>query len=304
MHVNKACIPQFWLVWMALCMNERLRRRGSVHSPMPGGAGGHSIVLTRAFGELDKRGQLASIAAVKIAADLPRRCFVQHWRALWCGQRIRPAGAQDHHAVFPFILGGLPYFSIPASAAAGSCALLLVGAGLHHLWSMWLQCSFFHRALPPGRPVRHTADGGRPSSRLAHGLGHGRPSGPVVVNHTHRSRSAWACRASAGVQPDHVHPRASVIGLLCNLMIRLLNAKWFMSLEVSWPTRSTRRTIMPWPTRWAAALPGRWRQHPGGRGGLAWVAVGITAGSVSGEYNRARPSRLSSPGSSNDIASA
>ena len=90
-HVNKVWgIPQFWLVWMALCMNVSagIGVIGMASPMLQEVFGGHLIGLDKAFGELDK-GQLAAIAAIAAGFTALLSLFNIGGRFVWASASDR-----------------------------------------------------------------------------------------------------------------------------------------------------------------------------------------------------------------------
>ena len=123
-HVKKIWgIPQFWLVWMVLCMNVSagIGVIGMASPMLQEVFGGSLIGVPAKFGELDKA-QLTAIAGVAAGFTALLSLFNIAGRFFWASLSDA-LGRKLTYTVF-FILGGLLYFSIPASAGAGSKLLL------------------------------------------------------------------------------------------------------------------------------------------------------------------------------------
>ena len=126
-HVKKIWgIPQFWLVWLVLCMNVSAGIGViALASPMLQEIfGGHLLGLDKHYSELDK-GQLAAIAAIAAGFTALLSLFNIGGRFFWASLSDK-LGRKATYFVF-FVLGGLLYASLPGSAAAGS-KLAFVGA--------------------------------------------------------------------------------------------------------------------------------------------------------------------------------
>ena len=94
-HVKKVWgIPQFWLVWIVLCMNVSagIGVIGMASPRLQEVFGGSLIGIPAKFGELDKT-QLAAIAGVA-AGFTALLSLVQHRRAFLLGQPVRQARPQ------------------------------------------------------------------------------------------------------------------------------------------------------------------------------------------------------------------
>jgi MFS family permease len=126
-HVKKVWgIPQFWLVWLVLCMNVSAGIGViGISSPMLQEVFGGALVgVSQKFGELDKV-QLAAIAVVAGGFTALLSLFNIGGRFVWASLSDK-LGRKLTYTVF-FVLGAILYASIPSSAGAGS-KLLFVGA--------------------------------------------------------------------------------------------------------------------------------------------------------------------------------
>lgn len=126
-HVKKVWgIPQFWLVWVVLCMNVSagIGVIGMASPMLQEVFGGSLVGLSAKFGELDKA-QLTAIAGVAAGFTALLSLFNIGGRFFWASLSDK-MGRKMTYVVF-FVLGGLMYASIPSSAGAGS-KLLFVGA--------------------------------------------------------------------------------------------------------------------------------------------------------------------------------
>ena len=271
-HVNKVWgIPQFWLVWMALCMNVSagIGVIGMASPMLQEVFGGHLIGLDKAFGELDK-GQLAAIAAIAAGFTALLSLFNIGGRFVWASASDR-LGRKNTYSVF-FILGSLLYFSIPASAAAGS-QLLFVGA-VCVILSMY--GGSFSTVPAYLADLFGTQMVGAIHGRLLTAWATAGIIGPVVVNYMREYQIGLGLpRAQVYNQTMYILVGFLAIGLICNLMIRPLNAKWFMS-----PEELTHEKHLAHDR----AVANEVGSGPGLAGGgntpaavvaLAWVAVGI-----------------------------
>jgi hypothetical protein len=96
--------------------------------------------------------------------------------------------------------------------------------------------------------------------------------GPVVVNYIRRRSWPLACRAIT-LQHHHVHPGAMlIIGLVCNYLIRPVDAKWHMSAE------AVARLQAASANSAAAAQSGSFGIGKGGldaEAALFWALVGV-----------------------------
>ncbi len=126
-HVKKVWgIPQFWLVWIVLCMNVSagIGVIGMASPMLQEIFGGSLIGVEAKFGDLNKE-QLTAIAAVAGGFTALLSLFNIGGRFFWASLSDK-LGRKATYAVF-FVLGGIMYASLPSSAAAGS-KLAFVGA--------------------------------------------------------------------------------------------------------------------------------------------------------------------------------
>jgi hypothetical protein len=194
-HVSKVWgIPQFWLVWMVLCMNVSagIGVIGMASPMLQEVFGGALIGIDAKFGELDKA-QLTAIAGVAAGFTALLSLFNIGGRFVWASFSDK-LGRKMTYIVF-FVLGGLLYASIPASAGAGS-KMLFVSAFCVIL-SMYGACVL-------GRLVWH-ANGGCESRSFADCLGNRRYLGPRGGQLHARLPVGLRSATRAGLQPNHVH---------------------------------------------------------------------------------------------------
>ena len=126
-HVTKVWgIPQFWLIWMVLCMNVSagIGVIGMASPMLQEVFGGSLAGLPGKFTELDKD-QLKAIATVAAGFTALLSLFNIGGRFFWASLSDL-LGRKLTYVVF-FVLGGLMYFSVPSSSNAGNI-VLFVGA--------------------------------------------------------------------------------------------------------------------------------------------------------------------------------
>ncbi len=227
-HVSKVWgIPQFWLIWMVLCMNVSagIGVIGMASPMLQEVFGGSLIGVAQKFGELDKA-QLAAIAGVAAGFTALLSLFNIGGRFFW-------ATISDHlgrkltYVVF-FVLGGILYFSIPGSAAAGSkllfvasfCVILSMYGGSFSTVPAYLADIFGTQMV------------GAIHGRLLTAWATAGIVGPVVVNYMRDYQiSLGLPREQVYNQTMYILVGFLVVGLICNLLVRPLNPKWFMSPE-------------------------------------------------------------------------
>ncbi len=271
-HVNKVWgIPQFWLVWMALCMNVSagIGVIGMASPMLQEVFGGHLIGLDKTFGELDK-GQLAAIAAIAAGFTALLSLFNIGGRFVWASASDR-LGRKTTYSVF-FILGGLLYFSIPASAGAGS-QLLFVGA-VCVILSMY--GGSFSTVPAYLADLFGTQMVGAIHGRLLTAWATAGIIGPVVVNYMREYQIGLGLpRAQVYNQTMYILIGFLVIGLVCNLLIRPLNPKWFMGPEELAHEKHLAHDRAVANEVGSGPGLGGGGQTPTAAVALAWMAVGI-----------------------------
>ena len=126
-HVKKIWgIPQFWLLWLVLCMNVSagIGVIGMASPMLQEVFGGKLVGIDKKFGELDQA-QLAAIAGVAGGFTALLSLFNIGGRFFWASLSDK-LGRKLTYVVF-FVLGALMYASVPNSSGVGS-TLLFVGA--------------------------------------------------------------------------------------------------------------------------------------------------------------------------------
>ena len=225
-HVKKVWgIPQFWLVWIVLCMNVSagIGVIGMASPMLQEVFGGNLIGVTLKFGELDK-GQLAAIAGVAAGFTALISLFNIGGRFVWASLSDK-LGRKLTYVVF-FVLGGLMYASIPSSAAAGS-KLLFVGA-VCIILSMY--GGGFATVPAYLADLFGTQMVGAIHGRLLTAWATAGILGPVVVNYMREYQLGLGIpREQVYNQTMYILVGMLVIGLIANLMIRPLADKWFMN---------------------------------------------------------------------------
>jgi MFS family permease len=225
-HVSKVWgIPQFWLIWMVLCMNVSagIGVIGMASPMLQEVFGGSLIGVTQKFGELDKT-QLAAIAGIAAGFTALLSLFNIGGRFFW-------ATISDHlgrkltYIIF-FVLGGILYFSIPGSAAGGS--KLLFVAAFCVILSMYGGC--FSTVPAYLADIFGTQMVGAIHGRLLTAWATAGIVGPVVVNYMRDYQlSLGLPREQVYNQTMYILVGFLVVGLICNLLVRPLNPKWFMT---------------------------------------------------------------------------
>jgi len=227
-HVKRVWgIPQFWLVWMALCMNVSagIGVIGMASPMLQEVFGGHLIGVPKAFGELDKS-QLAAIAGVAAGFTALLSLFNIGGRFVWASMSDK-LGRKLTYVVF-FVLGGALYVSLPLSAAVGSKVLFVAAACI--IISMY--GGGFSTVPAYLADLFGTQNVGAIHGRLLTAWATAGIIGPVVVNYMREYQ------LGLGIPRDQVYNQTMyiltgflVVGLICNLLIRPVAPKWFMTPE-------------------------------------------------------------------------
>jgi MFS family permease len=227
-HVQKVWgIPQFWLVWMVLCMNVSAAIGViGISSPMLQEVFGGSLIgVAKKFGELDKT-QLAAIAAAAGGFTALLSLFNIGGRFFWASLSDK-LGRKLTYTIF-FVLGGVLYFSIPSSAAAGS-TMLFVGA-----FCIILSMYGGGFATVPAylADLFGTQMVGAIHGRLLTAWATAGILGPVIVNYMREYQLGLGIpREQVYNQTMYILVGMLVIGLICNLLVRPVADKYFMTDE-------------------------------------------------------------------------
>ncbi len=227
-HVKKVWgIPQFWLVWLVLCLNVSAGIGViGISSPMLQEVfGGHLLGVNVGFSDLSVE-QKAAIAAIAAGFTGLISLFNIGGRFVWasCSDFF---GRKLTYVIF-FVLGFVLYVSLPWSAKAGSIALF-VGA-VCIILSMY--GGGFSTAPAYLADLFGTQMVGAIHGRLLTAWATAGILGPVVVNYMREYQ------LSLGMPRDQVYNTTMyilagmlVLGLLCNLLVRPVAAKHFMTPE-------------------------------------------------------------------------
>jgi MFS family permease len=227
-HVSKVWgIPQFWLIWMVLCMNVSagIGVIGMASPMLQEVFGGALIGVEQKFGALDKS-QLAAIATVAAGFTALLSLFNIGGRFFWASLSDK-LGRKLTYVVF-FVLGGILYFSIPGSAAAGSivlfvsafCVILSMYGGGFATVPAYLADIFGTQMV------------GAIHGRLLTAWATAGILGPVIVNYMREYQIGLGLpREQVYNQTMFILSGLLVVGLICNALVRPLNPKWFMTDE-------------------------------------------------------------------------
>ena len=227
-HVSKVWgIPQFWLIWMVLCMNVSagIGVLGMASPMLQEVFGGSLAGLPGKFTELDKD-QLKMIATVAAGFTALLSLFNIGGRFFWASLSDK-LGRKLTYVVF-FVLGGLMYASVPGSASAGNIALF-VGA-----FCVILSMYGGGFATVPAylADIFGTQMVGAIHGRLLTAWATAGVLGPVVVNYMREYQLGLGIpREQVYNQTMYILVGMLVVGLICNLLVRPLDDKWFMTDE-------------------------------------------------------------------------
>ena len=227
-HVSKVWgIPQFWLIWMVLCMNVSagIGVLGMASPMLQEVFGGSLAGLPGKFTELDKD-QLKLIATVAAGFTALLSLFNIGGRFFWASLSDK-LGRKLTYVVF-FVLGGLMYASVPGSASAGNIALF-VGA-----FCVILSMYGGGFATVPAylADIFGTQMVGAIHGRLLTAWATAGVLGPVVVNYMREYQLGLGIpREQVYNQTMYILVGMLVVGLICNLLVRPLDDKWFMTDE-------------------------------------------------------------------------
>ncbi len=222
-HVKNAFkIPQFWLVWMVLCMNVSagIGVIGMASPMLQEIFGGSLIGVT---GELTPENKTA-IAGIAAGFAALLSLFNIGGRFFWASISDK-LGRKLTYTVF-FILGGLCYFSVPSSALAHNVFLFV--AAICIILSMY--GGGFATVPAYLADLFGTQMVGAIHGRLLTAWATAGILGPVVVNYMRDYQ------LSIGIPKDQVYNQTMyilvgmlVIGLICNWLVKPIADKWFMS---------------------------------------------------------------------------
>lgn len=225
-HVKRVWgIPQFWLIWMVLCMNVSagIGVLGMASPMLQEVFGGSLIGVSQKFTELDKA-QLASIATVAAGFTALLSLFNIGGRFFWASLSDK-LGRKMTYVVF-FVLGGIMYFSVPSSAAAGSVILFVTAFCI--ILSMY--GGGFATVPAYLADIFGTQMVGAIHGRLLTAWATAGVLGPVVVNYMREYQlSLGLPREQVYNQTMYILVGMLVVGLICNLLVKPLDDKWFMN---------------------------------------------------------------------------
>ena len=227
-HVkNVWFIPQFWLVWGVLCLNVSagIGVIGIASPMLQEMFGGSLIGISKGFTELSdaEKGQIAAIAA-GFAGLLS--LFNIGGRFFWASLSDK-LGRKLTYVVF-FVLGFAMYASLPWSGTAGSVALFVGAACI--ILSMY--GGGFATIPAYLADLFGTQMVGAIHGRLLTAWATAGILGPVLVNYMRDYQLGLGIpREQVYNQTMYILAGMLVFGLICNLLVRPVASKWFMTDE-------------------------------------------------------------------------
>lgn len=269
-HVKKVWgIPQFWLVWIVLCMNVSagIGVIGMASPMLQEIFGGKLIGVNVSFAELDKV-QLAAVAAIAGGFTALLSLFNIGGRFVWASASDK-LGRKMTYTVF-FVLGGLLYASLPSSAAAGHklafvaavCVILSMYGGGFATVPAYLGDLFGTQFV------------GAIHGRLLTAWATAGILGPIVVNYMRDYQLGLGIpREQVYNQTMYILVGMLVIGLIANLLIRPVADKHFMTdAELAVEKKLAHEKAA---ANEVGSGPGAGRATPKALVALAWLAVSV-----------------------------
>jgi len=227
-HVKKVWgIPQFWLIWGVLCLNVSagIGVIGMASPMLQEMFGGRLIGIDKGFGQLDNT-QLAAIATIAAGFTGLLSLFNIGGRFFWATMSDF-LGRKMTYTLF-FVIGFVLYFSAPWMGDIGSVALFV--AAFCVILSMY--GGGFATVPAYLADIFGTQHVGAIHGRLLTAWATAGIVGPVVVGYMRDYQ------LGLGLEPSQVYNRTMyilagmlVLGLICNLLVRPLNPKHFMTPE-------------------------------------------------------------------------
>jgi MFS family permease len=276
-HVSRVWgIPQFWLVWLVLFLNVSAGIGIlAMASPLLQEVfGGRLIGVTASFNELDtaQKAQIATIAAGFTGLlSLFNICGRFAWAS--CSDYI---GRKMTYFVF-LVLGFVLYAAIPTFAHGGSLALFVLSFCI--ILSMY--GGGFSTVPAYLADLFGTQMVGAIHGRLLTAWAAAGVLGPTLVNYIREYQIAHGvAKAQAYDTAMYAMAALLVLGFVCNLLVRPLADKYFMSeQELADEKRSAHeRDVAASAGSRAAAAAGNDGMVAGMSGGAAVVAAPVATG--------------------------
>ncbi len=224
-HVKRIWgIPQFWLVWLVLCMNVSagIGVIGLASPMLQEIFGGHLIGLDAKYGDLAKA-DLTKIAGVAAGFAALISLFNIGGRFFWASISDK-LGRKATYVVF-FLLGAAMYASLPNTAGvskglfvAAVCVILSMYGGGFATVPAYLSDLFGTQMV------------GAIHGRLLTAWSTAGILGPVVVNYMRDYQLGLGIpREQVYNQTMYILVGFLAVGLICNLLIRPVDQKYFMT---------------------------------------------------------------------------
>ena len=276
-HVNEALkTPQFWLIWAVLCLNVSagIGVLGMASPLLQEVFGGKLLGATTAFTELTaaQKGQIAAIAAGFTGL---LSLFNIGGRFFWASLSDR-LGRKMTYAIF-FVLGFVLYASIPWTSHTGNIALFALAFCV--ILSMY--GGGFATVPAYLADMFGTQMVGAIHGRLLTAWSTAGILGPVLVNYLREYQIAHGVeRAAVYDITMMILAGLLVLGFICNLLVRPVNAKHFMTDAQLDAQRHAVAAKSLTPSVTAPETSLEWKAHPGSAVAvvLAWAAVGLPLG--------------------------
>jgi MFS family permease len=255
---------------MVLCMNVSagIGVIGMASPMLQEVFGGHLIGQAVPFSELGKE-QLMSIASVAAGFTALLSLFNIGGRFVWASLSDK-LGRKQTYTIF-FVLGGLLYASIPSSITAGY--LILFVAAVCIIVSLY--GGGFSTAPAYLADLFGTQFVGAIHGRLLTAWATAGVLGPVVVNYMRDYQLARGLpREQVYNQSMYILVGMLLVGLVCNLLIKPVHPKYFMSEQ---ELAEEKRVAHPTPPvcELAAEAPAMRASGSVALVVLAWAAVGL-----------------------------
>jgi MFS family permease len=269
-HLNQAWkTPQFWLIWMVLCMNVSAGIAViAMASPMLQEVFGARLLgLSAGFGELDAS-QKAQIAAIAAGFTGLISLFNIAGRFLWASLSDS-LGRKNTYYVF-FLLGIVLYTTVPSFGHSGQvlpfiaafCIILTMYGGGFATVPAYLADMFGTQMV------------GAIHGRLLTAWSTAGVIGPLLITYFRDSQIAAGVAKSAVYDKTmYVLAGLLAIGLVCNFLVRPVAAKWFMTDEQLAAERQRAHDVAVANAVGPALSNGR--ATPKGLTYAAWVAIAL-----------------------------
>jgi len=204
--------PQFWLLWMVLCMNV---------TAGIGVLGQASPMIQEMFPGVISVASAAGFVGLLSLANMAGRFF---WSSL-----SDIVGRKAVYTTF-FLLGGALYATVPATGRAGNVVLFVIG----YVVILSMYGGGFATIPAYLRDLFGTIQVGAIHGRLLTAWSTAGILGPMLVNYIREYEIAHGvAKADAYTTTMHIMAGLLVIGLICNLLVRAVDER---HVEVAVPS--------------------------------------------------------------------